>query len=109
MRDQTRPHLLVDTGGIHIGRQVSGVRLPLAYTRPGVDHDMLSLPILSTITVSGIGMNSVVRPALASAALVSSTEASLMKVDRAVCCDVVIYVVTSMDPTLYFCRNGRRL
>ena len=41
---------------------------------------MISLPpMFSTTTVSGIGMKSVVSPALASAALVSSTLTPLMK------------------------------
>ena len=31
----------VDTSGLHVGWQIRGVRLPLANTRPGVDHDML--------------------------------------------------------------------
>jgi hypothetical protein len=60
------------------------------------------LPILSTITVSGIGMNSVVRPALASAAFVSSTEAFLIKVGSCGLRQIPSYTaVTSMDPTLY--------
>ena len=59
-------------------------------------------PILSTITVSGIGMNSVVRPAAASAAFVSSTEAFLMKVGSWGLRQMPSYTaVTSMDPTLY--------
>jgi len=42
VRDQDRADLIaVDTGGLHVGRQVRCVRLPLANTRPGVDHDML--------------------------------------------------------------------
>ena len=57
------------------------VALACHWPTPEPASIMMSLsPILSTTTVSGIGMNSVVRPALASAALVSSTEAFLMKV-----------------------------
>src|SRR6476646_1680774 len=59
-------------------------------------------PIFSTITVSGIGMNSVVRPALASACLVSSTEAFLMRVGSCGLRQMPSYTaVTSIEPTLY--------
>src|SRR4029453_4432753 len=51
---------------------------------------------------SGIGMNSVVRPALASASLVSSTEAFLMKVGSCGLRQIPSYTaVTSIEPTLY--------
>ncbi len=59
-------------------------------------------PILSTITVRGIGMNSVVMPALARANLVSSTDAFLMKVGSCGFRQMPSYkAVTSIEPTLY--------
>ena len=42
MRHQDSADLAtIDTGDLHVGRQVGGVRLPLADTRSSINHDML--------------------------------------------------------------------
>jgi hypothetical protein len=46
MRDEDRANLTaVDAGGLHVGRQVSGVRLPLSDAGAGVDHDELAADV----------------------------------------------------------------
>ena len=93
---------------LHVGRQVRGVGLPLGRRLIPASTMMYLLPILSTITVSGIGMNSVVRPALASASFVSSTEAFLMKVGSCGLRQIPSYTaVTSIDPTLLVEAGGQ--